>query len=279
MASGCQSTKPAQATAGRCRPDQAANAAWPILAGLVLFWGASCAPALHASAVAPVAVKVGTSFFESGGHRIRVDVYQPKSGGRHPAVIVVHGSSGVHRIVSDTASRYARALAEQGFVAFVAHYFDATGTFMASRAAESDHYDVWAGVLRDAVTWVLQLPEVDGGEVGLLGHSLGAFLVVGAAAFDPRVSRIVLFGGGLEPFLPVEIQHMPPALVFHGDRDEEVPLSDARNLVDFLRARHCEVALRVLPGQGHIFSEPAVSKVLTESAAFLMPARRSGSVP
>ena len=266
-------------TAGPLPANRLLEAAWPILAGLGLCWGAGCAPALHASAVAPVAVQVGNSFFTSDGHRIRMDVYQPKSGGRHPAVIVVHGSSGVHRIVSDTASRYARALAEQGLVAFVVHYFDATGTFMANLAEESEHYDAWAGVLRDAVTQVVQLPDVDGTEVGILGHSLGAFLSVGVAAFDSRISRVVLFGGGLEPFLPARIDRMPPTLVFHGDQDEEVPLADARSLVDFLRARRCDVVFHVLPGQGHIFSEPAVTEALTEAARFFTAARRGGSVP
>jgi dienelactone hydrolase len=260
--------------AGPRRANQVWDVARPILAGAGLCWAAGCAPALHASAVAPAAVQVGTSFFHSDGHRIRMDVYQPTSGGRHPAVIVVHGSSGVHRIVSDTASRYARALAKQGLVAFVVHYFDATGTFMADLAEEAEHYDAWAGVLRDALTQVVQRPDVDGSEVGILGHSLGAFLAVGVAAFDSRVNRVVLFGGGLEPFLPARIERMPPTLVFHGDQDEEVPLADARSLVDFLRGLRCDVAFRVLPGQGHIFSEPAVTEALTEAARFFTPVRR-----
>jgi dienelactone hydrolase len=274
-----QNTRPFPEAAGRHPTKRVLQIAWTISACLVLLSWTSCAPALHASALAPGPVRVETSFFASGGRRIRVDEYRPDSGGRHPGVIVVHGSSGVHRIVSDTASRYARALAEQGFVAFVVHYFDATGTFMANRAEEAEHYDVWAGTLRDAVTWAVQRPEVDGGQVGLLGHSLGAFLVVGVAAFDSRVSRVVLFGGGLEPFLPATIRHLPPALVFHGDRDDEVPLADARSLVDFLHERQCEAELRVLPGQGHIFSEPAVTEVLADAARFLAPALWGDSTP
>jgi carboxymethylenebutenolidase len=262
--------------------------ATPIIALLLLFWGSGCAPALHALAVEPAAVDVRASFFDSGGRRIRVDVYTPerpptpglaRANGGYPAVVVVHGSSGVHKIVSSTASRYARALAEQGMIAFVVHYFDVTGTFTANLTEESDNFEIWAQVLRDAVTWVGRRPEVDADNVGLLGHSLGAFLAVGVAASDTRVSRVVLFGGGLEPFLSETIQRMPPTLVFHGDKDKEVPLSDAKDLVDFLRGRHCEVELRVLPGQGHTFTEPDITQVLTETARFFMPALRGEEAP
>jgi dienelactone hydrolase len=250
------------------------TAAWTFLAAFAMVWAGSCAPTLHGSAIAPVSIRVETSHFESGGHRIRAEVYHPRRAGRCPAVIVIHGSSGVHRMIPNTASRYARALAEQGLVAVVVHYFDATGTVLAGMASERKNYFIWAGVLRDAVTWVSGLPEVEGGEVGILGHSLGAFLAVGVAASDPRVGRVVLFGGGLEPFLQDKVDRMPPTLVFHGDADAEVPLSDAKYLVDFVRARGCEVQLRVLRGEGHTFSQAAVEQALTQAARFFTPALR-----
>jgi dienelactone hydrolase len=263
----------------RRHPPRLREATGAILAGLCLLWGASCAPALHASAVEPMGVRVGRSSFQSNGHRIRVDVYQPRAGGRRPAVIVIHGSSGVSKVVPDTATSYARALAEQGLIAFVVHYFDVTGTIMADLAAESRHYEVWAQVLRDAVTWVARYPGVDPGEVGILGHSLGAFLAVGVAASDTRVSRVVLFGGGLEPFLPTRILRMPPTLMFHGDQDTDVPLTEARILVDFLKARHCDITLHVLSGERHNFGRPAVDEALTESVRFFTPALRERPSP
>jgi dipeptidyl aminopeptidase/acylaminoacyl peptidase len=250
-----------------------------ILAGAILLSGTSCAPALHATAMAPVSVQVRTSFFESDGHRIRVDVYQPARSGRRPAVVVIHGSSGVHKILPNTASRYARALAEQGLITFVVHYFDVTGTVIAGASSESDHYYTWAKVLRDAVSWVAARPDVDPDEVGILGHSLGAFLAVGVAAFEPRVSRVVLFGGGLEPFLTDSIQRMPPTLVVHGEKDKAVPLWEAMRLVAYLRARGCEVEIHVLPGEGHIFSESAVNEALTEATRFFVDAPRDVSAP
>jgi dienelactone hydrolase len=247
---------------------------WPALAALLLLPAAGCAAAVHASAFRCVPVVSQVSHFQSAGHRIRVDIYRPASPGPHPAAIVVHGSSGVHTRIPNTATRYARALAEQGFEAFVVHYFDATGTILASRAAETAHYLVWQRVLVDAVAWARRFDGVDPAEVGMLGHSLGAFLAVGAAAVDPGVHRIVLLGGGLEPFLLGKVQRLPPTLVCHGEQDEEVPLAEAEFLAGYLREHGCAVQLVTYPCQGHTFSEPAISDALTRAARFLSSPRQ-----
>jgi carboxymethylenebutenolidase len=257
-------------------PDRAAlrrawSAAGPTLASIVLCWGSGCAPALHATAVAPAKLTSNVSHFESGGRRIRVDIYRPEVAGLRPAVIVVHGSSGVHSRIPNTGTRYAKALAEQGLIAFVVHYFDSTHTIRAGLSSEKKNYFTWLRVLSDATTWVGRYPGVDSTRVGMLGHSLGAFLAVGAGTYDQRISRVVLLGGALEPFLEGKLERMPPTLICHGDKDDEVPLKDAVALSDFLRARGWEVDLRVYPGEGHIFSTSAVSDVLTRAARFLDP--------
>ena len=86
----------------------------------------ACAGRLHLPGyVHPVEESV--SSFESQGHPIRVDLYIPEGKGqRHPAVIVLHGSGGVHSLVTDRSEVYAEALANRGIAAYVVHYFDAT---------------------------------------------------------------------------------------------------------------------------------------------------------
>jgi predicted esterase len=42
---------------------------------------------------------------------------------------------------------------------------------------------------------------------------------------------------------------MPPTLMFHGDRDDVVPLSDADHLAAFLRAHRFSVQYRVYAGE------------------------------
>lgn len=231
-------------------------------------------PPLHAKTTSRKPIENDVIFLERDGHRIQVDVYEPDQGGRHPAAIVLHGSGGIHLLASRTVSRYAQALAEQGIVAFVVHYFDATDDFTANDSVETKNYFHWVRELHDIVTRIRQRPDVRVNSIGLLGHSLGAWLAVGAAAMDPRINRIVLFGAGLEPFLPDSIKRMPPTLMFHGDKDDVVPLADADTLAAFMRRRRYPVEYHVVAGEGHVFSDSAASEALTHAARFLAPNRR-----
>jgi len=223
----------------------------------------------------PTAVRLPTesnvSFVESDGHRIRVDIYQPNRAGRKPAVILLHGSGGIHLINPSLVNRYAQVLAEQGIICFVVHYFDGTGDFTAGDSVETANYFHWVRELRDAITWVRARPDVRLNQVGLMGHSLGDWLAVGVAAADPRVARIVLLGSGLEPFLADSIKRMPPTLMFHGDKDDVVPLSDADHLAAFLRAHRFAVQYRIYPGEGHQFADSAATDMLERSVRFLAP--------
>jgi len=236
---------------------------------------AACAPRIiHPATPTWLPVGDSTAFYESNGHQIRVDVYYPDRKGRYPAVILLHGSNGIHAIAPSLVNRYARTMSEQGFLAYVVHYFDGTGEYSADDATERAHYFQWVADVRHAVGWVRAQPAVQSNHIGLLGHSLGAWLAVGVAAADRRVSRIVLLGSGLEPFLRDSIRHMPPACIIHGDKDDVVPLSDAQELADFLHKRRYPVRMRIYPGEGHTFSDSASADALTRAGQFLIPGWR-----
>ena len=233
--------------------------------------GACHMPSLRSPTAPRLPTQTEKSFVESDGHRINVDVYEPDLAGRHPAVILLHGSGGIHLINPSLVNRYAAVLAEQGIVCFVVHYFDGTGNFTADDSVEAANYFHWVHELRDAVTWVRARPDVRANQIGMMGHSLGAWLAVGAAAADRRVSRVVLLGSGLEPFLVDSITRMPPVLMFHGDKDDVVPKSDADHLAEYLRAKKIPVQYRVYPGEGHQFGDSAATDMLERAVRFLAP--------
>ncbi len=244
---------------------------------LLVMLGACRMPSLRSPGAPRLPIESNVSFVESDGHRIRVDVYSPDRAGRHPAAILLHGSGGIHLVNPSLVNRYAAVLAEQGIICFVVHYFDGTGDFTASDSVEAANYFHWVRELHDAVTWVRARPDVRPGQIGLFGHSLGAWLAVGAAAADPRVARIVLLGSGLEPFLADSIKRMPPTLMMHGDKDNVVPLSDANHLAEFLRARRFPVEFRIYPGEGHQFADSAATDMLERAVRFLAPDLRRGA--
>ena len=169
--------------------------------------------------------------------------------------------------------RYAEALARRGIATYVVHYFDATGTFMASIATESREYWRWVRVVRDAVDWVRELPEVRATHVGLFGVSMGAYLAVGAAATDPRISRVVLVSGGLEPGVADSTRHFPPTLLLHGMEDTEVTPAEEDDLVRLLALRRTLLVSHRYPGEGHNLSDVAAVDVVERSARFLAEGR------
>lgn len=235
---------------------------------------AACATvSLVPAHVTPLPVDVESRMIESDGQELRVDLYRPRGTGRHAAAIVLHGSGGIHAAVSSQASQYAQALAAQGISAFVLHYFDGTGDYTANDSVEVANYSQWVRDVKAAVSWVRDRPDVQSTQVGLVGLSLGAWLAVGAAADDPRISHIVLFGSGLEPFLRDRITRMPPVLMFHGSDDTVVPVAQADTLARVLRAKRVRVRYRIVPGEGHDLSDSAATNALARAARFLKSRR------
>ncbi len=225
-------------------------------------------------------VQSSVESFRSDGEAIRVDVYRPKTRGRHPSAIVLHGSGGIHAIAPSAANRYAYALAEMGVETFVVHYFDGTGHFSTNDEAEREYYFRWVREVKDAVTWVRARTDVTSNRISLVGQSLGSWVAVGAGAQDPRIYRMALFGAGLEPFLADSIRRMPATLLFHGGRDSVVPLADAQHLVNFLVARRYRVQLVVYAGEEHAFGDSAATDALVRTASFLTaPRRRRVPIP
>lgn len=204
------------------------------------------------------------------GRTMEVEEYAPPSTGeRRPAVVLLHGSGGLHFYNGGQIHRYARRLAARGFVAVVVHYFDATGSYDTDAAEERRNFEAWIGAVRTAVSWVRGLDDVDSARVGLFGHSLGGYLAVGVAAEDSRVSALVEMSGGLEPFLAGRVQHLPPTLILHGTADDIVPRSEADTLASYLSAHQLPFTIKLYPGEGHVLGDSAESDALRRAAAFL----------
>ena len=128
-------------------------------------------------------------------------------------------------------------------------------------------------VVRDAVDWVRTLPEVRPARVGLFGASLGAYVAVGAAATDPRISQVVLLGGGLEPGVADSVRHFPPTLLLHGVDDAEVPLAAEDSLVRLLIRHRALVVTHRYPGEGHYLADTAAVDAALRAARFLTQGR------
>jgi carboxymethylenebutenolidase len=200
----------------------------------------------------------------SQGKHVPMDVYRPGQPGRHPAVLVLHGSGGLRDM-----SEYAHWITDHGFVVLVPHYFEATRTYWADAQAISQHALTWGQVISDAISVASQQSYVNAECIALLGFSLGGYLAIGVAAQDRRVKAIVEFFGGLpEPIAPF-IRHLPPTLILHGDADRVVPISEGERLRRFCEQRKFCVEMETYPGAGHGFYGPVMKAAAERALRFL----------
>ncbi|MFC1591853.1 alpha/beta hydrolase [Thermodesulfobacteriota bacterium] len=134
--------------------------------------------------------------FFSEGCKIIGDLFLPDSlsnGKRLPAIILCHGFSGIREILLPP---YAELFAQNGFAALI---FDYRG-FGDSEGERGRLIPAEQIVdIRNAITFMQTLNEVDSERIGLWGTSFGGANAVCTAAVDRRVSCLsvqITFGSG-----------------------------------------------------------------------------------
>jgi carboxymethylenebutenolidase len=212
-------------------------------------------PAPAPASGAEAAIAETSETFPSHGKRVAVERFAPGAEGRYPLVVLLHGHGGIGPAGDRSPLRdEARRLARKGYVALVPHYFDRTaGAKLNNAVRNARYYKIWMETIADAVTYAGKLPQVDRRHVGLIGHSLGASLVLSNAMADPRVSAVVEYAGSLA-FIdrpPGPPERMPPILILHGDADTIVSVREARKLAAALDEWQTPYEIKIYPGAGH----------------------------
>ena len=126
--------------------------------------------------------------YTDGTRQLEGDLYRPGTAARHPALVL---SLGVHPVPRDDPAlvRLAHGLARDGFVVLIPDSPD----LRSDRILPTER-DAFVA----AIAYVRGLGDVDPARIGLVGFSVGASLLVVAAA-DPRARddvRMVNFFGG-----------------------------------------------------------------------------------
>jgi dienelactone hydrolase len=217
----------------------------------------------------PAAFTVAQRSFASGGVKILADVFTPRSAGRHPPVLVLHGAGGM-LFDGPEMSRVAARLATAGFEVYQVHYFDRTHTLFAREAVLLKLFPTWLRTVGDALAWVHSI-RPDAPQIGIFGYSLGAFAAIEIARRENSIGAVVEQAGGFwhgHPEGPTR-QPLPPMLIIHGTADTRVPLEKyAKPLIAYLRAHDDPFTQQFYPGEGHDFSAGANAKVREEAAKF-----------
>ena len=207
-------------------------------------------------------VKTSTSSFPVGGEDVRVEHFTPDRPGKHPAVLLLHGSAGLPKQDADVYRYIAGVLAQKGYVALLVHYFDSTGTErIAPKDIDEKLFRVWMGVVQGAVQHAAGLPEVDRERVGLVGFSLGACLALAVAGQEggPPVAAVVDLFGCLPEELAANAARLPPTLVLHGGADQVVGVEKALALEGLLKKHGRAFEVKIYDKQEHLFGAQMVS--------------------
>ncbi len=208
-----------------------------------------------------------TESFLSEGHRIQVETFSPTAPGRHPVVLILHGSSG--RVIGKgPLVDLSRELASQGKMAMLVHYFDRTGTAWSGDKAIHQHWRTWAKTVRDSVDFASTYPDVRADAIGIFGFSLGAYLAVSVAADDARIQAVAELSGGLFDEQKPGLKRLPPLLILHGLEDKRVPASRAYELKEIAIRLGTKPEMKTYEGEGHVLSAEAIQDASQRTLAF-----------
>ena len=205
-----------------------------------------------------------------GGYLFKSQAGQPP----YPALVLLHGfASHAHAMVG-----LARAASANGYVALALSLRGWLGSDGESDQGLRQPLDVLA-----AVDWLAKRPLVDRERIGLVGASMGGQVALLAAAHKPPIRAIASYYAPADlagwykanPFvrdylddlcgpegLPVRspmlraAQIDAPVLLVHGDKDENVPVSQSVAMAQALKDHGKEVETFVVPGATHFFTEP-----------------------
>lgn len=238
----------------------------PVLAAVAIWLG------LAAGAQSPAGVQ---GVFRSDDKPITIERFDPKATGLHRAVMLVHGGAGPNEDLRK--SGILEALTAAGYSVFMPHYFDGGGQWT-SQSNDPHQFIAYIRTLNDACRYIAQQSGIDPRGVGLVGFSLGGYLVLGLAEEErshppvlpsPEIKAVVEMYGGMPDFAIDRMTTMPPVLILHGEDDDVVPVSHAHDLEKLLDKKNLPHESKIYPHQGHGFSGDALADANQRAVAFL----------
>ena len=227
-------------------------------------------------------------FKSADGWEIHGQLFEPKQGGRRPALIFIHGGSmrqmmlGFHYMdYYHNAYAMNQYLASRGYVVLAVNY--RTGIMYGRHFREpADGGPRGGAEYKDIVAaghYLQTLPNVDPKKIGLWGGSYGGYLAAMGLAHDSDLFAAGVDSHGVhdwsafgeefpkdapdrEAALKLAFQSSPnaaiatwksPVLLIHGDDDRNVEFSQTVDLLQRLRAQNVHVEELIYPDEIHDF--------------------------
>ena len=212
-------------------------------------------------------VKQSTGSFKSESKEISFELFEPNAAGKYPTIVMLYGSGGMS-VGGPLFRETAKELALQGYVVYLPHYFEKTGTERASGDDYVKYFAPWMRTVGDTIGYAKSQASVDAKRIGLIGFSLGAYLSLSVASVNSEIKTVVEYFGGLPDVFGNQLQAMPPTLILHGDADKAVPVAEAYKLETLLKSKNSPYEMKIYPDQGHGFTGPAAADAMQRTVAF-----------
>ena len=216
--------------------------------------------------------------FSSGGQPVPLEVFLPAASGKHPAVLILHGSSGPLPPYRADIVSFAEALVAAGIAATMPHYLESTQTDPGKVDVTKlilEKRPTWRQACSDALTLMANDARFDATRLGILGFSLGGNLALSLAMDPPagtNLKCVVDFFGPTQ-LLENHWSKMPPVLICHGAKDPLVNLSVSLDLVVELekagKKKDRDYIFKKYEDEGHGFKDPALTKSRDATVKFI----------
>ena len=216
--------------------------------------------------------------FSSGGQPVPLEVFLPAASGKHPAVLILHGSSGPLPPYRADIVSFAEALVAAGIAATMPHYLESTQTDPGKVDVTKlilEKRPTWRQACSDALTLMANDARFDATRLGILGFSLGGNLALSLAMDPPagtNLKCVVDFFGPTQ-LLENHWSKMPPVLICHGAKDPLVNLSVSLDLVVELekagKKKGQDYIFEKYKDEGHGFKDPKLTKSRVETVKFI----------
>jgi len=208
--------------------------------------------------------------------QVAVTLFRAPGTAPRASVMMLHGAGGFDRQIADY-NRYASALANSGFDAYLVYYRSDDDMKRLAKGGENvfeARIGDWAKLVDDLAD-DLKTGKDSNGNVGLIGFSDGGTLATGASALDPNITAAVIYYGMDAANVGIEEKRFPPMLLLHGDADTTITWMNSELLAQNIKSLNAPVEFVLYPGEKHGFGADTTTKhggdALKRTLAFLLP--------
>ncbi len=204
--------------------------------------------------------------YPSGGETVKGLLVLPTTGGKHPALIVIHDWMGLN----DFAKRKAQFFADQGYVALAVDLYRgpvATDPDTAHQLSRGLPEDRAKRDLAAAFAYLATRPDVEPTRIATVGWCMGGGYSMQEALQEPRLAAAVIYYGALPTDAGAIARIKARLLGNFGEEDRGIPPSAVQAFATTAHAAGVSADFKEYAGAGHGFASSSDPKVFRPEVA------------